>query len=435
MLKIRKKRQWRNRGLLRGFSALALAGCTFASTNQVGAVERPELATFLATANEVFTGKGDSFASYVTLHDDYRVMKRADRKQAGQVLSMVDAMFGRYADASHHYGDSFPENDAPACPSAPFRETPAAEGLAQLVGSSRVLLLNESHSKVQTRAAIIAMLPVLKGEGFTHLALEALNPDGAQSLIIPVHGHGERRLRDDIGAGFYLREPVYAKLVENAQLLGFELLAYESESTDHEAREAQQAANLERWLHDHPTERLLVVAGYSHIWKNGDWMAQKLVGSSGQTVVSVDQIDGVAGCVGSTAKAGPSIWTSPGHGAWAAHPDRVDATMTWKIASKRDDASNWLSLGGTRKRVAVPSACDGRRPCLVEARVTQAPDTVPEDRLVAFDTSERPVLYLTPGQYAVVERTPSGAMNKHLAVLEDGKTIWKADAYLKKEAP
>lgn len=393
-----------------------------APVSATAAVDTPDLPAFLEIANSVFTGKSDDFKSYIALHADYRALTPADRQQAGQVLSMIDAMFGRYGDARRHYDDTFPAKAALECPSSPFVQTPAESSLASVARASRVLLINESHSKVQTRAAIIRLLPVLRRAGYTDLALEALDPSGPVALR---GAAGMRRgdLRDDIKSGFYLREPVYARMVEDAQGLGFGLVAYEGDSADRESRETKQATNLRRWLDAHPNARLVVVGGYSHIWKNDGWMAQKLAASLGQAIVSVDQIDGATGCDGQKARAAPSLWISPSQQAWSSHPERVDATLTWRSSDRRDNATAWLSLDGSRKRVPIPDACHQVRPCLVEARADDAPESVPEDRLVTFVASEKVVLYLTPGKYVLVERTTTGMARNKLDVRADGRVV------------
>lgn len=389
------------------------------------AAEPNDFPHFVTHAQDIFQGKGDDFASYVALHDAYDRLTPAARKGAGQLLSMIDAMYGRYDDASRHYADTFPAKVPPLCPSGPYAQTPVDAAIPTVAAGSRVLLINESHSMVQTRAAIIGLLPSLRKAGFTDLALEALNPANADPLINAPAGAGRSALPDDIKAGFYLREPVYARMVENAKSLGFGLVAYESEDVDHERRESQQADHLQRWLDAHPQGRLVVIAGYSHVWKNDGWMAEKLMASSQGAVVSIDQIESLVGCRGAKPASAPILWMSAGGQPWTLHPERVDATVTWLTSDRRGDALTWLSLGGMRKPVSVPHACHGERPCLVEATPSDAQGGVPEDRLVTFKASESSILYVTPGNYVVVERTPKDVRRLSLDVRRDGAPVWK----------
>jgi hypothetical protein len=312
------------------------------------------LGAFTAQLNDVFQGRGDAFELYVALHETYGKLSEADRRQAGQLLSMVDAMFGRYQDASAHYEMSFPASSSPAkCPPSAFRPVNTASAIKTLAGKSRVLLINESHSKVETRASILDMLPVLKRAGYTHLALEALAPadqgTGLRDSDLAARGY----VIDDPKAGFYLREPVYAQLIRSALAEGFSLVAYESHDTDHEKREDEQARRLARWLREHPGERLVVLAGYSHIWKRDGWMAERLAKLTGTSPVSLDQVEAIGRCKiprNGISNATSALWFSPDAHAWSARPDQVDATATF-TGGGRGDAASWLTLDGLRVAV------------------------------------------------------------------------------------
>lgn len=398
--------------------ALVIAGYLAGTPCVLNAADSSHLPTFMAGANDVFQGKDDAFLSYVALHGSYQVMSAEDRKQAGQLLSMVDAMFGRYDDAARHYADTFPSKSAPSCPGAPFEARPAVEALAALARDARVVLINESHSKVATRSSIISVLPALRKAGFTHLALEALNPATTSSVIRAEPNMQRHQLPDNVKAGFYLREPVFAQMVNGARDLGFGLVAYESEASEQPLREEEQAANLAHWLQSHPHDRLVVVAGYSHIWKSDGWMAQRLAAFTHLPILSVDQIEGIGGCTGKPQPATPSLWVTPSGQAWAMQPERVDATVIWHSSDARGDVGSWLDLGGRRREVSVAAACGGKRPCLIEARTVDAEGSVPEDRLVLFSASESASLYLSPGRYVLTTRTVTMSTRSSIEVPE-----------------
>jgi len=376
--------------------------------------------SFMNTAKTVFTGKGDDFTMYAVLHAEYQTLPPADRKQAGQFLSMIDAMFGRYDDAGRHYADSFPAKAPIECPSPPFQKTPIEDSIAAIAGNSRVLLVNESHSNVETRASIIRALPALRRAGYTHVAMEALNPASPDAITQGSGATGGDYLHDNVKAGFYLREPVYAQMVEEAHRLGYGLVAYESERTWDDQREAQQAANLKRWLDANPGARVVVVAGYSHIWKSDGWMAERLAASGVKSTVAVDQIDGLRGCRGPENQRTPVLWMTRQQHAWSSQPARVDATVTWRPGRDRGGVSSWLTLGGRRMAVSIPQPCQGKRPCLLEARHVGADGRVPEDRLVLFRVVENAVLYLSPGKYVVLARTSDETKRTTLEVVQHG---------------
>jgi hypothetical protein len=389
-------------------AALAMSWAASASSGSLSA--------FMVDVNDVFQGHGDSFEKYIELHDEYRVMTTLERKQAGQLMSMADAMFGRYQDADAHYADSFPSKPPSKCPAPPFQSRPVADAIAGIAGNARVLMLNESHSSATTRAVIINALAALHRDGFTAIALEALNPNHANPFTDTGEKAPRSYVRDDNKSGFYLREPVYAQLVSEARRLGFVFVAYEGSENSHDKREAQQAANLKHWIDEHPESRLVVIGGYSHIWKTSDWMAGKLMGTGMRSVVSVDQIDGINGCVGQLGKGRPALWVTPDGHAWSSHPDRVDATITGIPPSARGQGASWLTLDGRRRSVEISHPCAGARPCLLEARRRGEEDSVPEDRLVLFSKNERATLYVAPGSYVLTSRTKVGKEQTTLEV-------------------
>lgn len=388
------------RGLCVSLSSVVMSCAVAASSGTLPA--------FMTEINDLFSGHGDSFMTYSELHDRYLVMTAAERKQAGQLISMADAMFGRYTDADAHYRDSFPSKPAMACPSPPFQGQKVNDAMVRVAGDATVLMINESHSSVTTRAVIISALPALRKAGFTAFALEALNPAHADDFVGTESHKAGAYVRDDAKSGFYLREPIYAQLVDEARRLGFKFVAYEASDTAHDKREDQQAANVKHWIDGHPGARVVLVGGYSHIWKTPDWMAGQLMASGTKSIVSVDQIDAIHGCLGQSAMAGPSLWlTSDGH-AWTSHPDRVDATLTGMLPSARGPGASWLTLGGRRSPVKIPHPCAGARPCLLEARRHGQVDSVPEDRMVLFNKDEQATLYVAPGSYVLTSRTKKG---------------------------
>ena len=385
-------------GRLGMMSASLAMSCGLAAAND-------PLAAFMGSVNDLFKGTGDAFVIYTGLHERYGAMKASERRQAGQLMSMADAMFGRYTDADAHYADSFPPKPLPTCPSAPFQKQPMAEAIVRVAGDARVLMINESHSSVSTRAAIIDALPALRKAGFTAIALEALNPEHADDFVGAGHEKHDAYVRDDGEAGFYLREPVYAQLVNEARRLNYDFVAYEASDTTHDTREEQQAANLMRWIDKHPEARVVLLGGYSHIWKTSDWMAGKLMAAGMRSVASVDQIDAIRGCRGGSDTHSPALWLEPDGRAWTSHPERVDATVTAMPPAARGQGKNWLTLGGRRQPVDIARPCAGVRPCLLEARKPGEADGVPEDRLVLFGKGEHATLYVAPGSYVLTSRT------------------------------
>lgn len=382
------------------------------------------LSVFLAKANSVFQGQGDAFEQYVEIHRAYEHLSVADRRQAGQVLSMVDAMFGRYHDASVHYAESFPRANIQApCAPATFHPEDAAASIARVAGDARLLMINESHSNVGTRASVLTMLPSLRQAGFRYIALEALTPGDEPNALRDGKLQGRGYAVDGRDAGFYLQEPVYAEVVRSAIVQGFQLVAYESSALENDKREAQQAEHVAAWLRANPTERLVLVGGYSHIWKTGGWMAERIGSMLGIHSVSLDQVEMLGRC---TAERGgevaTTVWIGPHGRVWSAHPERVDATAVVTGSDIRGATNTWLTLGESRTPVRiVRDWCDGHVPCLIEARRAKEGDSVPADRWVRFAASEPTTLYLAPGAYLFSVRWRGGHRQALGSVGADGK--------------
>ena len=339
------------------------------------AEQTPDVATGMTAFQETFgritQDKGEALAEYEKLQAIYGRMEDKERRQAAQLLSMTDAMFGRYQDAADHYYTTFPAGKKPAsCPALGVTPEPALAVLRRLASDVQIAMINESHSIVTTRAFIYQLLPVLRQLGFKYLAMEALAPasDGlAQSLpmkllqdtALPSRGYP----LDESSAGFYLREPIYAELVREAVAQGFTLVAYETlQAKSRDEREEGQASALARLAASDPQAKIAVIAGYSHIWKADGWMAERLQKQISGKVLSIDQTSGVLGCDQSpkTSSLEPYILMGANGKGWASKPDRVDVTVLHQAHEDgRTASSGWLTLGGRRRGVAPDTAaCD-----------------------------------------------------------------------------
>ena len=137
--------------------------------------------------------------------------------------------------------------------------------LREAAKTHRIIMFSEAHHIPEHRALGARLLPVLKELGFTVLAMEALKD--------PVPEKPRRVGRapgPGVVYGYYAREPRMANLMREALRLGFTLVAYEDETTDGKRdREEVQAQNLvERVFAKDPKAKVVVWAGYGHIYKN-----------------------------------------------------------------------------------------------------------------------------------------------------------------------
>lgn len=162
--------------------------------------------------------------------------------------------------------------------------------LKEAAKTHSVIMISEAHHVPETRAFGRAVLPLLRGLGFEFLAMEALKhpvPENPAKVT--------RSTAPDAASGYYLMEPQMAGLVREALRLGFKLAAYEDETTGGGDREEIQAQNLyERVLKAQPDAKVVVWAGYGHVYKRSPFdrrmMAQRLWELTGREPFSLFQV-------------------------------------------------------------------------------------------------------------------------------------------------
>lgn len=392
--------------------------------------------SFLPVWARVLKGEGNQLADYAELRKIYGQLAGAEQRQAAQILSMADTLYGRYSDAEAHYAEAFPNVIRESCPAGAYENKVATTALDKAAEKVDIFLINESHSKIATRALLLQLLPQLRASGYRFLALEALFGEGndyEQSYygIRPVDGDlGKRGYPLDDGRfGIYLREPVYGEIIREAHRLGFEFVAYEPGDADSKQQREQGQANvLIALAKRNPGQKIVVLAGYSHIWKTEGWMAEYLRAGTKARILSVDQVAGLGNsCSGTEASrsqdratAGATVVMNSDSKMLAGNPDRVDVTVYQKPESSRISASSWLALSGRRNPVTIdPRECRNRLPCLISAHYVSEPDSaVPADRIAVFDAAETPILFLGAGTYRLSATTGSGIMVSRMLKVE-----------------
>jgi len=137
------------------------------------------------------------------------------------------------------------------------------------VANHQVVMVNENHFNVASRALVAKWLPWFKEQGFTHVGFEAF-------------GSGE-----DAAKEFYVQEPMMSNLIQSANALGFMVFGYEAEqyapddmnfAERFEFRDKQQAENVMAQITQaDENARFLIFAGWSHIaeapsqWSEGEY--------------------------------------------------------------------------------------------------------------------------------------------------------------------
>lgn len=399
-----------------GFALSMLLWSYDARSTERALTEPSAMPAFQEAFGKITKDEGEALVEYQTLRSLYGRMEGKEKSQAAQLLSMTDAMFGRYQDAEEHYYAAFSAGRRPvSCPAAGVTPEPALVAIRRLIADSKIVMINESHSMVITRAFLYETLPVLRALGFKYLAMEALAPasdelvqtrpmKALQDIALPSRAYP----LDQSWAGFYLREPIYAELVREAVAQGFTLVAYETlQAKSRDEREEGQASALARLVASHPPAKIAVIAGYSHIWKADGWMAERLQNQINGKVLSIDQISGMLGCdqPPKTNSLEPYILMGSDGKGWASKPNRVDVTVLHRVRKDgRAAPSGWLTLGGRRRGVAPDTAaCGDAWPCLVSAVYAgEDEEAVPADRVLLESAGDPSLMFLKPGTYRYV---------------------------------
>ncbi|HEX5755423.1 MAG TPA: hypothetical protein VFY12_03620 [Arenimonas sp.] len=289
---------------------------------------------------------------------------------------------------------------------------PAVDAIVARAASEQVVMINEAHHVARTRWLTLSLLAPLRRQGFTHLALEALYEDGD---ALQKRGHAQTE------SGYYLQEPVFAELVREALRLGYQLHRYEyqGDAPEQQARETGQAENLHALLRENPKARVLVHAGYAHIYRNDPaslfgvrTMVEEFERLSGVRALTVEQSylfdrpdrdnNHPAYERGWTAwqrdqgeaTPRPFVLLDATGTPWSMKPDVFDISVFLPVAA--DGA--WRSLDGRHRLRTLPdSLCAGQRPCLLEARHADEPaEALPVDRQW-LENGEAAALWLPPG--------------------------------------
>lgn len=135
----------------------------------------------------------------------------------------------------------------------PWRET-----LTDIARRHRIIIIMEAHNAPKHRQWIEQTLSILQAAGFQHYAAEALSESGA-SL--------RQRGYPSSTTGFYVADPHFGNVLRTAIDLDFDLHAYEAHGTNFAQRESGQATNLAGLFEADPDLKIVIHAGYGHVFK------------------------------------------------------------------------------------------------------------------------------------------------------------------------
>ncbi len=143
----------------------------------------------------------------------------------------------------------------------------AKETILAAAADQQALMINEAHHVALHRVFTRSLLQDLYDLGYRYFAAETFS-----------HGDIDRLNEEKfplLKSGVYLCEPQYANLARTALEIGFELVAYEAPgSLNGSQRDSAQARNLAQIFERDADAKMLVHAGYAHIYErtNSEWI-------------------------------------------------------------------------------------------------------------------------------------------------------------------
>lgn len=340
------------------------------------------------------------------------------------MLSQLSATIGNYADAILYSGRGAPPNEVAVDSSLAeslrrATPTPAIEAIRRVAFSRQVIMINEAHHDPRHRAFTIQLLEAMYEEGFRYFAAETLS-EADTALVERGYPTAE--------SGAYTVEPVYGSLVRTALRLGYSVIAYESVSDfTADERERGQAANLQsRILKADPQAKIIVHAGYGHIYnaplETVIPMAVRFRELTGIEPFSIDQTvmterarpdleHPLFRLVADEGRIqGPTIFVRDGE-PWSTAPKFQDATLFHPRATLDRGRPTWLSIGGRRTPHPVPADLvpDGVHALVRVWPIDEPPEAIPVDQVEVNPTGPRPVLFLAAGTYRIEAQTAEGS--------------------------
>lgn len=311
------------------------------------------------------------------------------------------------------------------------------DAVAAIVAASRgrrVVMLNESHSASRHRLFLAKVLRALRPEGFDILACETFaNRKLGEAPGLRGMTAGQPF---EPSFGYYTYDPMFADAAREALALGYRLEAHEQRFDQADMaikgaeaiarRETAQAENLAAVLAAHPSSRVLVHVGFSHLRKTPDlrgnrWLAQRFQEQTGIEPLSVSQAytgsfglhgvdQGLTLAVLERFAPKALIVVRARGRALGAEMAGADLAVFHPSLPDVDGRPGWLAADPMRQRVVVKTPRRPRgEPVIVQAVHAYEPDrAVPADQHVLAKDETRAVLFLRPGAYRLRIESETG---------------------------
>ena len=182
-----------------------------------------------------------------------------------QQLSTMLAMCGRETDAESVSrwivtggGPVSQRSTLPSIDISKFHPMPWRKTFTDIANRERLIIIMEAHNAPKHRQWIEQTLPILRNAGFHDYAAETLSESGRN---LKQRGYPLR------STGYYVSDPHFGNVLRTAIDLDFDLHTYEAYEKTIDRREYGEAADLAKLFSANPNLKLVVHAGYGHVYK------------------------------------------------------------------------------------------------------------------------------------------------------------------------
>jgi hypothetical protein len=303
----------------------------------------------------------------------------------------------------------------------------AADYISGIATQHQVIMINEAHHLPYHRAFVLPMLKKFYASGYRYLALETLDDTAINQKQYPDHF-----------SGTYSNEPLYGEMIREALKLHFKLIKYESGiPCDHKGsdpmyclrfRDSLMAVKLASVIKNDPQAKMLVYAGYAHIFKSSPdgWkkMAQYFKEMSGIEPFSIDltsQIEHLHPqldekeftAVNNLAHITYPVIALKNNQPW--HGRYVDATVLFPHYLSGDKRPSFYSIDGLRAFYSIKKLHPKTGQLIQAFYADEKPGArIPADQFVFSNNGEG--LYLFKGKYLLDIKDKNGILIKESAV-------------------
>lgn len=168
-----------------------------------------------------------------------------------------------------------------------FSDTEAIKKISKISKEAKIIMLNENHWKPNHRIIAQKLLKPLKDNGYTYLAVEAV--DNKRDSILNSRKYPIKN------TGYYTRESYFGLFLREAKHLGYTIVGYDDFDSDD--RELSQAKNIKEILDKDATAKIFVYAGIDHILEHNPSkkrMAEYVKELTNINPITIDQVEVVA---------------------------------------------------------------------------------------------------------------------------------------------